>query len=141
MRPGCLIAVGLVVLGAVLALAGSFVLTRGDGGVQLGRADDYAAGAVVYRSTDGLFVVRQTDGTVLALSDLDPHNPQGRTSCRVTFRPDLGGEEGGRFFDQCTRSTYDLGGRGLSGDGRDLERLELREDDGRLSVKRPAHVD
>ena len=142
MRPGCLVAAAVVALGALLALLASFVLMRGDDSVGLGRVDDYALGSVVYRSTDGLFVVRHPDGRVLALSDRDPHNPSGRAVCRVTFRPDLAQEgQPGRFFDQCTGSTYDLGGRSLSGDGLDLSQLEVREDEeGRLSVRRPAHV-
>lgn len=142
MRPGCLVAAALVALGALLAVLASLGLMRGDGSIDIGRVDDYAPGSVVYRSTDGVFVVRLLDGRILALSDLDPHNPGGRASCRVTFRPDLAQEgKPGKFFDRCTGSRYDLAGHSLSSDGRDLSQLPVWEDeDGRLSVERPAHV-
>ncbi|HRC61844.1 MAG: hypothetical protein K1X87_00830 [Dehalococcoidia bacterium] len=109
----------------------------GDGQIDIGRIEDYRPGSVVYRSTDGFFVAAQPDGSVLALSDIDPHNPPGRRSCRVTFRPDLGVTgETGRFFDGCTGSLYDIGGRALSGDGLDLKRLPVqRHEDGSIEVK------
>ena len=136
----------MLIAGAILAAATVILMTRGDGSIDLGLVTDYEPGAVVYRSSDRFFVVRLTDGSMIALSDLDPHNPPGRTSCRVTFRPDLApgavgsGEEGageasGRFFDACSGSMYDISGRGLAGDGLDLSRLTLRERDGRLSAK------
>ncbi len=136
----------MLVAGAILAAATVILLTRGDGSIDLGLVTDYEPGAIVYRSSDRFFVVRLDDGSVIALSDLDPHNPPGRSSCRVTFRPDLrsgevgSGDEGaedasGRFFDSCTGSMYEISGRGLAGDGLDLSRLTLRERDGRLSAK------
>ncbi len=111
----------------------------GNGLVEIGRVEEFRPGAVVYRSTDGFFVATQPDGSVLALSDIDPHNPPGRRTCRVTFRPDLATDgETGQFFDVCTGSRYDIGGRALSGDGMDLKRLSVQQDDeGNLQV-RPA---
>lgn len=108
----------------------------GGGSVDLGLVQDYEPGSVVYFASDGLFVVRLGNGSLLVLSDLDPHNPPGRRSCRVTFRPDLAeGAERGRFFDACTGATYDVAGRGLGGDGLDLRRIEPEErDDGELRV-------
>ena len=102
--------------------------------------DDYAPGTVTYRATDHLFVVRLTPeraagaDDVFVLSDLDPHNPPGRRSCRVTYRPDLGEQAAeGQFLDTCTGAVYDITGRGLAGDGLDLQVLPLqRGDDGRL---------
>ncbi len=142
MRPGCLVAVALVALGAVVVALVTFVATRGDGRIALGTAADYTPGSVVYRSTDHFFVVRALDGRVLALSDLDPHNPPDRESCRVTFRPDLplegaaGESRTGRFFDGCTGATYDLEGRALNGDGLDLRPIAIQsETDGRLYVR------
>lgn len=126
-------------LGIVLVVAVMAFWPGGDTQVELGVSEDYALGAVVYRATDGFFVARQPDGTVLALSDVDPHNPPKRPICRVTFRPDLAADgESGRFFDNCTGSMYDIGGRGLSGDGLDLERLPVKQDnEGRLRVSPP----
>lgn len=137
MRPGCLVAVGLTLAGVVLAVALLVLLPGGDGDVDLGLLTDYEPGSVVYRSTDGFFVARLLDGSLVVLADLDPHNPPGSVNCRVTFRPELG-EEGspGRFFDACTGSLYDLGGRGLADDGLDLRRLPFEENDGRVRVSR-----
>jgi len=85
-----------------------------------------------------LFVVRLPDGAVVALADVDPHNPPGRTSCRVTFRPDLATSgELGRFFDACSGASYDIAGRARSGDGLDLRRIPIEQSkDGRLRVRR-----
>lgn len=124
----------------MIVVVGAIVLALLDGGaVDLGPAARYAPGSVVYRSTDGLFVVRSRDGALLAFSDEDPHNPPGTRSCLVTFRPDLGtpggaaGGERGRFFDICTGSMYDLSGQALGGDGKHLRRVRLEElEDGRL---------
>ena len=144
MRPGCLLAAGLVILGAVVAAAAVTLSSRESGVIDLGRETDYELSSVLYRSTDHFFVVRLADGEVIAISDRDPHNLRRRSSCRVTFRPDLGaggdvaGESGasGRFFDGCTGSEYDRSGRGLAGDGLDLRRIPVRDEDGRLRVKR-----
>jgi hypothetical protein len=136
-RMGCLVIFGLMLLGAALAILAVLVWPSGGGPIDLGNIEGYRPGSVVYRSTDGLFVVRQPDGTVLALSDLDPHNPPGRASCRVTFRPDLAQTgEVGRFYDGCTGATYDLGGHGLAGDGLDLKELPVQQNkDGDMQVK------
>jgi hypothetical protein len=137
-RPGCLIAAGAVLLGFLTVVVGSVgLMLRGAGQVDLGMLSDYAPGAVVYRSTDGPMVVRQPDGMVVAFSDVDPHNPPGREDCLVTFRPDLSAAgEPGRFFDICTGSMYDLNGRGLAGDGLDLRRVPVeQQEDGRLKAR------
>ena len=141
-QPGCLLAGGAFVLGALLVvLVMSVLMRRGDGGVDLGVAAGYAPGSVVYRSTDELFVVRLPGGQVVAYSDRDPHNPPGRDDCRVTWRPELGegsntaqgGTAPGRFFDICTGSLYDLEGRGLRGDDKHLAPIRIEEqEDGRL---------
>ena len=133
---GCLLGGGFFLLGVVAVIALLAILMREDGRVDIGIAGDYTVEAPVYFASDHLFVVRLEDGSVIALSDLDPHNPPGRRSCRVTFRPDLGAsEEPGRFFDACTGATYDVAGQALGGDDLDLIQLEVESNDGRLSVR------
>ncbi len=112
-------------------------MRRNAGSVDLGLTALYAPGSVTYRSTDGVLVVRRSDGGVVAFSDVDPHNPPGRAVCLVTFRSDLGDESAGtapkgRFFDRCTGSMYDLDGHGLAGDGLHLQPVRVEEDKGRL---------
>ena len=141
-QPGCIVGLVLIVVGVLLGIAyGAGGL--GGGGIDLGYEDDYALASVVYRSTDGLFVVRLQDGEVIALSDVDPHNPPDG-ECRVSFRPDLADDDGyGRFFDICSGAMYDISGRGLGDDGLDLPRLPLRRgEDGKLELASdPADVD
>ena len=133
---GCLLGGGLFLLGAVAVIALLALTMREDGRVDIGTAGAYVAGTPVYFASDHLFVVRLEDGSVIALSDLDPHNPPGRRSCRVTFRPDLGeDEEPGRFFDACTGAMYGITGRAVQGDDLDLQQLEVESDDERLSVR------
>ena len=126
-----MLALGLVLAGVAIGVVlGALRLGEGDG-IDLGNVDDYALASVVYRSTDGLFVVRLQGGEVIALSDVDPHDPPGSEACRVTFRPDLGeANEGGRFFDICSGALYDISGRALGEDGLDLRRLPLQQDEG-----------
>ena len=134
-RPGCLLAGGSFALGVLSVIVVAIMLMqRGAGIVDLGLPARYVPNAVVYRSTDGLFVVRPGEGAVVAFSDVDPHNPPGQRSCRVTFRPDLSaGGDPGRFFDICTGSMYDLSGHGLSGDGLDLRPVRVEQtENGRL---------
>lgn len=137
-QPGCLVAGGLFLVGALAAIVFVTLLPLlDDGRIDLGHVDEYPRGSVVYRATDGFYVVRAVGGELLALSDIDPHSPPGRSSCRVTFRPDLspgGPGETGVFFDACTGSMYDFSGRGLSGDGLDLRRIPVERSDGSLSV-------
>ena len=133
---GCLLVGGLFLLGVVAVIALLAFQARGDGRVDLGLPGDYVPGTPVYYASDHLFAVRLEDGSVLALSDIDPHNPPGRRSCRVTFRPDLGeNEEPGRFFDACTGAMYDIEGQALGNDGLDLARLEIELDDERMRVR------
>jgi hypothetical protein len=133
---GCLVGGGLFLLGAVAMVVLLAFQMREDSRVDIGMAGAYVAGTPVYYASDHLFVVRLEDGSVVALSDLDPHNPPGRRSCRVTFRPDLGeDEESARFFDACTGAMYDITGRALQGDGLGLSRLEIESDDERLRVR------
>jgi hypothetical protein len=135
-RSGCLLAGALFVLGAFAVIVIVALQARGGGRVSLGTLEEVEAGTAVYYATDHVFVVRLAGGDVLVLSDLDPHNPPGRRSCRVTFRPDLEPDAGGRFFDACTGSTYNLAGIGSQGDGLDLERIEFEiSDDGGLSIR------
>ena len=142
MKPGCLVAGGLFLVGALAAVVVVALLPLlDDGGIDLGRTVDYPPGSVVYRATDGFYVVRPADGEVFALSDTDPHNPPGWRGCRVTFRPDLTPAEApadapvaGVFFDACTGSMYDIFGRGLSGDGLDLRRIAIERSGDSLSV-------
>jgi hypothetical protein len=138
-RPGCLVGVGAVALGAILVVAVAMLLMRrGGGAVDLGLLADYAPGSVTYRSTDGVMVVRRPDGGVVAFSDVDPHNPPGRPVCLVTYRPDLGepgagGVPPGRFFDRCTGALYDLDGHEQGGDGLNLRTVRVMvESKGRL---------
>ena len=133
---GCLVGGVLFLLGAVAVVVLLAWQMREDSRVDIGTAGGYVAGTPVYYASDHLFVVRLEDGSVIALSDLDPHNPPGRRSCRVTFRPDLGeDEESGRFFDACTGAMYDITGQALSNDGLGLSPLEIESDDGRLRVR------
>ena len=133
---GCLVGGGLFLLGAAAVVVLLAFQMREDSRVDIGTAGAYVVGTPVYYASDHLFVVRLEDGSVIALSDLDPHNPPGRRSCRVTFRPDLGeDEESGRFFDACTGAMYDITGRGLRSGGLGLSRLEVESDDGRLRVR------
>lgn len=136
MRLGCVVGFAVLVVGIVIGIVIAGLSMGGDNDLDLGNVDDYPLASVVYRSTDGLFVVRRADGEVIAFSDVDPHNPAGSEECRVTFRPDLGvGDEPGRFFDICSGATYDVDGRGLGGDGVDLERLPVSQDeDGELRL-------
>lgn len=142
MKPGCLVAGGLFLAGALAAVVAVALLPLlDDGGIDLGRVDDYPPGSVMYRATDGFYVVRSAGGELLALSDVDPHNPPGWRGCLVAFRPDLapaaasGGALGaGVFFDACTGSMYDIFGRGLSGDGLDLRRIAIERSGDSLSV-------
>ncbi len=135
-QSGCLVAVGLFALGAAIVIAIALLQERSDGRIQLGSLEGLQPGAVVYHATDHVFVVVGPDGTPLVLADLDPHNPPGRSTCRVTFRPELGGSDGaGRFFDACSGSTYDVAGHGQQGDGLDLRRVDSQLDArGQLSI-------
>lgn len=136
-RPGCLVAFALLVLGVIGVLVVGAFLARGDSDIQLGRITDYEPGVVVYFSSDHVFAVRLPDGPVIALSDADPHGDDGDRRCTVTFRPDLAGPDGrGRFFDACSDSMYDITGRGLAGDGLDLTRVPVQEDGDRLRIRR-----
>ena len=128
MRPGCIAAFALLLVGLAIGLALGVRSLAGGGGIDLGSVEDYALASVVYHSTDGLFVVRLPDGALIALSDADPRGLADGEGCRVTFRPDLAGADGhGRFFDICSGALYDIGGRALAG-GPALRRLPLRVD-------------
>ena len=150
-RGGCLISVVLFALGAILVIVFVALSGRGEERIALGSPERLHPGSVVYHASDHVFVVRRVDGSVLVLSDVDPHNPPGRQSCRVTYRPDLGSTlggspvgtpsdapsslEGGRFYDVCSGALYDIEGRGLQGDGSDLRPVPFELDsEGQLTI-------
>ena len=139
----------LFAAGAVLVVA--FVVLSGRGGerIALGSLEGLRPGSVVYHASDHVFVVRRVDGSALVLSDLDPHNPSGRQSCRVTYRPDLGSAQGGspvgspssvdggRFYDVCSGALYDIEGRAVRGDGSDLRPVTFQVDaEGQLTISK-----
>jgi hypothetical protein len=152
-RSGCLFALGVFALGALAVVAFVALSGRGEERIALGSPEGLRPGSVVYHATDHLFVVRLVDGSLLVLSDLDPHNPPGRQACRVTYRPDLGstlggspvepssGLEVGRFYDVCSGALYDIGGRSLQGDGLDLRPIPSELDaEGRLTISKDEAV-
>ena len=148
-RGGCLISVVLFAWGAILVIVFVALSGRGEERIALGSPERLHPGSVVYHASDHVFVVRRVDGSVLVLSDVDPHNPPGRQSCRVTFRPDLGtmlegspvgtpsSLEGGRFYDVCSGALYDIDGRGLQGDGSGLRPVPFELDaEGQLTISK-----
>ena len=136
MRPGCLIGGAAFVLGGVLVGVLVSLIARGDGRIALGTIEEVAPGTPVYFATDHVFVVKDPDGRIVVLSDLDPHNPPGRRSCRVTFRPDIEASAGGVFFDACTGATYNLAGVGFQDDGLELTRIEaVIKQDGQITIR------
>ncbi|MSP21552.1 MAG: hypothetical protein EXR66_00755 [Dehalococcoidia bacterium] len=133
-----MLAVALFALGAILVIAFVALQGRGGGRIALGSPEGLRPGSVVYHATDHVFVIRLVDGSPLVLSDIDPHNPPGRQTCRVTFRPELGGTEGlaaGRFFDVCSGAMYDIAGRSAKGDWLDLRSVPFELDsEGQLTI-------
>ncbi len=148
------------VLLAVLAFASAaFFLARFlDSGADSGRqpldpAESYAPGTVTYVPRHNFYVVREADGTFLALSDLDAANRAAATRCRVAqiapadpILPGLLERLTSRMSPQaagstlllresCNRAVYDVTGLRLDGDGPNLDRLAVGVDaQGRLTV-------
>ncbi len=142
---GCAGAVFVVVLVAFAAvfLAG-FLESGADSGKQtLNPVASYTPGTVVYVADRNFFVVRDRDGSFLALSDLDAANRASATKCRVVqmaasdpLLPELLAQYGPRmspkaagstflFRESCNRAVYDFTGLRLDAEGPNLDRLAV----------------
>lgn len=149
--------------GALLGLAAvavfgfffvGFLESGADAGViALDPAASYGAGTLTYEPKHNLYVVRQLDGSFVALSDLDAANRAAPTRCRVAqvgladpVLPRLLGQYASRMNatargssvllqEACHRATYDITGLRLDADGPNLDRFETGVDgQGRLTV-------
>ncbi len=132
------VTIGFVLLAAVIA--GALVLTiaqREQSGsspapgtaataqspVQdLGPEQDFPAGTLRYFRDLGLYLVRQADGSFLALYDLDPRQQVEKSGGGCRVRWEGGGDPApaalpldGRFRDPCLGSTFGTDGELLSG--------------------------
>ena len=83
---GCLAVVALVAVLAVVAVAGATFLESGSNGgyTLLDEAASYAPGSLRFAGEQNVYVARLTDGTFLALADLDAANrANAGRRCRV----------------------------------------------------------
>ena len=108
-----------------------------------GPLDDFELGTVSYFKLDHVFIVRMTDGALLALYDLGPNlqakvkqGDQDALGCRVQFVDDENGVARGGdpppgfedkvFTEDCQGDLWDAAGRYLAGPSEvDLDRFPL----------------
>lgn len=145
---GCfgLFAVAVVAIGAIAFL---FVFTGSSGNsgrLELRAADSYALGTVEFVRERNLYLVRLADGSFYALSDLDAANRAAEgTRCRVQplaandpllpdlldrFEEDVSAEASGStllFREACNEAVYDVTGKRLDAEGRNLDRFPVEE--------------
>ncbi|MBA4180812.1 MAG: hypothetical protein C0506_09510 [Anaerolinea sp.] len=135
-----------LVLLILVALAGIAFLESGanTGKVILDPAEAYARGSVEFVGKEHLYLVRLTDGTFLALSDLDAANRANlQRRCRVSpvpvsdpWLPQLLERLGGRmsagaagstlvFREDCNQAVYDVTGLRLDADAPNLDRYPV----------------
>jgi hypothetical protein len=143
---GCFLAIAAVL--AVLFF-GAFAVKffesgANDGKVRMNVPDAYAIGSVEFVGANNFFLVRLTDATFLALSDLDAANRANQARrCRVALTDvadsSLGvetalleakmtaGATGARavFRETCNGAIYDIAGARLAGDGPNLDRYPM----------------
>jgi hypothetical protein len=93
----------IILLAAITYLSPNYHATRQ---TDVGQPSNYAIGAPVYYETQRFWVVKITEGQIIALYDRDPIS-----GCTVPWNKDLqvlGAK--GWFRDACSDSTYDLSG-------------------------------
>jgi len=149
---GLVLAVGLVIFGGILFVA---FLESGSntGQLQLREAVSYAPGSVEFVGERNFFLVRLPEGDFLALADLDAANraangrrcrvqlTQGDTADNVAlieqyrgrFSVDASGA-GAVFREDCNGVVYDIAGKRLTGEGRNLDRYRVTIDANRFVV-------
>jgi len=143
---GMLLAVGLVIFGGVLFVG--FLESGSDTGhMTLRDAESYAPGSVEFVGERNYFLVRLPDGDFLAIADLDAANraasgrrcrtqlTQGDTPDNVElieqYRGRFSADAGGAaavFREDCNGVVYDIAGKRLTGEGRNLDRYPVTID-------------
>jgi hypothetical protein len=140
---------GLVALGFVAAFLIQYIESGADDGtVTLRVAESYGERTFEYIGEENFYLVRQTGGAFVALSDLDAANQlaEGRRCRAVQVRDGdprfralddrygtrLSAEaRGWRIFlqESCNAAVYDISGMRLDGEGPNLERLAVTFDE------------
>jgi len=153
---GCAALVGAVLLVVLIVAFGLIFLNSGadHGTVVLNDASDYAPGSEQYISAHNFFIVRLSDGSFVALADLDAANRASSAhQCRVApvlpgdpSLPGLISTLGTRmsplaagstlvFREDCFNAVYDITGARLDKDAPNLDRFATSIDSsGRLNV-------
>ena len=143
---GMVVAVGLVIFGGVLFVG--FLESGSDTGhMKLRDAESYAPGSAEFVGERNFFLVRLPEGDFLAVADLDAANraASGRR-CRVQltqadtaenielieqYRGRFSADAGGAaavFREDCNGVVYDIAGKRLTGEGRNLDRYPVTID-------------
>jgi nitrite reductase/ring-hydroxylating ferredoxin subunit len=106
-------------------------VTHGPRWVNLTAADDLTVNEPVRFADERLYLVKQPSGEILALSQTSTH-----LGCTVPWNPDFEfNGTTGWFRDPCHGATWDTSGARVAGPApRDLDRYEVRVEEGRVQV-------
>lgn len=150
MALGCFFVVAVLALIVGVAAFGIVFLESGanSGEVKLENAEAYAPGTAAFVASKNTFLVRLSDGSFLALLDLDSANRANQAQhCRVNLLPidepgtgatteQLQGRisvaargSSSILYESCFGSIYDIAGIRLNGTGPNLDRYRVSIDD------------
>lgn len=122
LRP-VLIVTTILSIGALGYLGYSCVSSAGSGSSYSAPVSRFSPDSVTYLAAARTYLVRQTDGTFIALSEIEPDQPDRIGGCVIRFRPDLQANGVmGVFRDDCHGALYGRDGRPLTGSAAPMQR-------------------
>jgi hypothetical protein len=102
----------------------------------------YAPGSVTYLASARTYLVRQADGSFLALSDAEANEADRIAGCLIRYRPDLrAAGETGVFWDDCHGVLFNRMGAAVQGSSAPMQRHPVSASGGRVTVRITSCVD
>ena len=134
LRP-VLIVAALIVLALVVYGGYSCVRSAGAGSSFSDSVSHYPPGSVTYLARERTYLVHQTDGSFLALSDAEANDTDRVSGCLIRFRPDLhAAGETGVFWDDCHGVLFNRLGTAVQGSSAAMQRHPVSVSSGTVAV-------
>ncbi len=131
----------LIVFAVLLLVAAGFAVyscTRSatSDGTFSDKVADYPPGSVTYLASGRTYLVRENDGSFLALSEVEAASADRQQGCIIRYRPDLSAAgQAGIFRDDCHGTLFNREGLAVRGDAPPMQQHPVQVEGSGMSVR------